>query len=230
MKARLLLFWILATLILISSIPKQEVLAQTQSGPYLKFIKRQCDESNIYSEGRFRVCVVIYKVENDGNPNYDWYVMQVDFQIIPGQFLFGNGWKNADAEMRLSVNSCAGSGGYYCIFDYSPTTTIGTSTVGVSITAGFSGLDPTLTVTLSWYYSVSDVVIRDRSDILNNRVDWWHDINENANVGSYVYYMKPGFTLIFPEGYKSSLSYTFRASFINGNTIKSFTLQGTITY
>jgi hypothetical protein len=100
----------------------------------------------------------------------------------------------------------------------------------VSITAGFSGLDPTLTVTLSWYYSVSDVVIRDRSDILNNRVDWWHDINENANVGSYVYYMKPGFTLIFPEGYKSSLSYTFRASFINGYTIKSFTLQGTITY
>jgi hypothetical protein len=41
MKARLLLFWILATLILISSIPKQEVLAQTQSGPYLKFIKRE---------------------------------------------------------------------------------------------------------------------------------------------------------------------------------------------
>ena len=38
--------------------------------------------------------------------------MQVDFQIIPGQFLFGNGWKNADAEMRLSVNSCVGSGGY----------------------------------------------------------------------------------------------------------------------
>jgi hypothetical protein len=41
MSAKLILFGILVALILISLIPKQEVLAQTQSGPYLKFIKRE---------------------------------------------------------------------------------------------------------------------------------------------------------------------------------------------
>ncbi|MFZ8848869.1 MAG: hypothetical protein ACO2OV_01355, partial [Thermoproteota archaeon] len=55
----------------------------------------------------------------------------------------------------------------YCIFDYSPTTTVGASTVGVSITAGFSGLNPTLSITLSWYYSVADVVVWNYSDMRN---------------------------------------------------------------
>jgi hypothetical protein len=229
MSAKLILFGILVALILISLIPKQEVLAQTQSGPYLKFIKRECVKNDGSSVGAIIVCIVIYKVENDGNTNYDWYVVQVDFQIIPGKFLYGNKWLSADAVIKLTLSYCP-SYINYCIFDYSPTTTVGASTVGVSITAGFSGLNPTLSITLSWYYSVADVVVWDYSDMRNNKVHWWHNINERKDVGKYVYYMKPGFTLIFPEGYKYSLKYEFTGRFIHENTYQIVEIWKTGTF
>ncbi len=86
--------------------------------------------------------------------------------------------------------------------DYDPTTTVGATTVGVTIGASVSsseGGSNTVTVNLSWSYTVSDVIIHDMSDFYQELAKWWHDIDETKFVGSNTYMIEPGAVVRVPN-------------------------------
>ena len=75
---------------------------------------------------------------------------------------------------------------------HAPTTTPGNSTVTVSIGTEV-GLPDIVgaNVSVSWNYSVPDVVVNDRSNTGVGLIDIWHDVDEDENVGEYTYYIEP---------------------------------------
>ncbi len=79
--------------------------------------------------------------------------------------------------------------------DYDPTTTVGATTVGVSLSAAAGPEGPSVGFSVSWSYTVSDVRIYDLSDFSIHRAYWQHDIDKTANVAIYTYLAKPGFVV-----------------------------------
>lgn len=140
--------------------------------------------------GRMNVATKYYKLYDDNSGTYDWYDIRFKHQSVPGDSLgWSGGWKTADLYAWLDADYYDTS---YKLYDYGPTTTSGTSTVGVSVgvTAGESGAG--VSASMSWSYSISDVVVNDQSDFYVDRAKWWHDVNQAANVGKYTYLSEPG--------------------------------------
>jgi hypothetical protein len=168
--------------------------ATVLGGPYLQF----CCEyymapllaENPY--GKLNVIVPIYKLKSDGVPNYDWYFYQLKIQSVPGRVCYGSDYNN---EHIWSYHEVRYPEDPRWLVDYDPTTTSGTSTVGVSIAAAAGPSGPSVGFTWSWSYSIADVVVLDRSDYSENLAYWEHDIDRSMPVGFYTYQCKPGFTV-----------------------------------
>ena len=138
-----------------------------------------------------------YKLYNDNSGTYDWYDIHVRHQSVPGSQAWGNEWKTADMYTWIDANYYQSN---YMLSDYQPTTTSGSTTVGVSVgvTAGEEGAS--VSSSLTWSYTISDVVVHDESDYDLELAKWHHDVNEGASVGSNTYQIEPGACIRVPNG------------------------------
>jgi len=68
--------------------------------------------------------------ENIGN--YDWYFYELRIQTVPGTVAYGSDWRN---DYLWSNNTVFNNGVYRWLVDYDPTTTVGLSSVDVTLTA-----------------------------------------------------------------------------------------------
>ena len=120
--------------------------------------------------GKINVRDELYWPYNDGNSDYNWFLYVFDDQIIPGEALWGNGWRNADLIQQIDVDKYN-----YTNFlsEYDPSTYIGSSVYTVTVEIGLeTGVDRdgasvggSLTVGFSWSYEKPDIVIHDRSEL-----------------------------------------------------------------
>ncbi len=146
--------------------------------------------------GRLNLRTIYYKLLNDKSTEYDWYNAHIRQQSVPGKELWDSNWRTADMYTRIKANYYNSNG---FLSDYAPTTTLGTTTVGVSIgvSAGEDGAQ--VSVSQSWSYTIPDVRVYDESDYSQELAKWRHDIAEDKAVGSNTYQIEPGATLRFPQ-------------------------------
>ena len=135
--------------------------------------------------GRLNIRTTYYKIIDDGSTAYDWYTVHVRQQSVPGEELWGSGWRTADMYTWMDADYYNSNG---FLPDYAPTTTSGTASVGVSV----------LMRENAWSYSLPDVLVYDQSDYSLELARWWHDIPEDKQAGSKAYQIEPGATLRFP--------------------------------
>lgn len=174
-------------------IDKIRLKQYTQTGePYWVQIS-QADWSsgnNWCPYGELNVRTLYYKLMNDYSDQYDWYAIHVRQQSVPGILSCSSDYKTSDMYTWIDAD-------YYnsnnMLSDYDPTTTVGATTVGVTLGVTVSSDNSaTITVSLSWSYTVPDVIIHDRSDFNQELAKWWHDIDETKPVGSNTYMIEPG--------------------------------------
>ncbi|WP_297073749.1 hypothetical protein [Thermococcus sp.] len=146
--------------------------------------------------GRLNVRTIYYKLMNDGSSQYDWYDVHVRQQSIPGKELGWSDWRTARMYTWIKAN-------YYnpnCFLsDYSPTTTSGTTTVGVSIGVSVGDDGAQVSASQSWSYTIPDVQVYDESDYSQELAKWVHKIAPDKAVGMATYQIEPGATLRFRE-------------------------------
>lgn len=147
--------------------------------------------------GRLNVRTIYYKLINDGSTTYDWYDVHVRQQSVPGKELWSDSeWRTADMYTWIDADYYNSNG---FLSDYAPTTTSGTSTVGVSIGVSAGEDGAAVSASQSWSYTIPDVFVHDQSDYSQELAKWWHDVAEDKSVGSDTYQIEPGATLRFPE-------------------------------
>jgi hypothetical protein len=149
--------------------------------------------------GGYNCLVSMYKLMDDGVENYDWFYYFLSIQTVPGRVKYGNEWctDKHNAWQRLWWYGTPNED----IVDYGPTTTSGTTgqsitfTVGATMTKGGPAIGASVGVTIS--YSISDVIVRDHSDInpSEDRVEWEHELTDFAEVSKNTYLAKPAFVV-----------------------------------
>ena len=118
-------------------------------------------------------------------------------QSVPGKELWSDSdWRTADLYTWIDADYYSDRG---FLSEYAPTTTSGTSTVGVSVGVSAGENGTTVSASLSWSYSVPDVFVHDKSDYSLELAKWRHDVAEDKPVGSEAYQIEPGATLRFPQ-------------------------------
>jgi len=127
---------------------------------------------------------------------YGWYDVHVRQQSVPGKKLWNSDWRTADMYTWIDADYY-NSGGF--LSDYAPTTTSGTTTVGVSIGVAVGDDETQVSASQSWSYTIPDVRVYDESDYFQELAKWRHDIAEDKAVGSNTYQIEPGATLRFPQ-------------------------------
>jgi len=201
-----LIGWLPSTTPTVLSSPDLRLVIEYKYSPLL--------DSNPY--GRLNLIASIYKLKDDGVPDYDWYFHQLKVQSVPGTVAYGSSYRN---EHTWAHHEVIGGGINRWLVDYDPTTTYGTSTVGVNLLAW------------SWSYSIADVVVLDQSDYSVNRVYWQHDIDRSAPVGLMTYQSEPGFVVKTKQDYASTVNAWYQLRFVrqtlfswSGKTLTSPTL------
>ncbi len=166
-------------------------------------------------KGKLSVHIIIYKLANDNNDYYDWYMIQTLAQIIPGQLLSGNGWKSADFKAKYYIQY------YYSnhkLVGYAPTTTTSTRTVGWSVGLNLATIGEELVpLPLPDYaesYSIPEVVIRDKSNFKEHKVHLWFDIDEEKDSGSYTYLCRHMFIVRVPQDHSLMIGAYFDVQFM----------------
>lgn len=165
----------------------------------------QADASyNCSPYGKINARDAIYQVLDDGNPNYNWFIYRFIDQIIPGEQLWGNGWRNNKLiqEIDADYNDPTGFLSYY-----KPSTYVGeevkTETITLTITGGKDkdgvSVGGSITIGYSWSYAKPDIVIIDRSDYDVNMAKWENRINKDKIVGSSTVQLEPGAIIRYPE-------------------------------
>jgi len=196
------IFMLTLSLILISLIPHINVYADA---PYLTkvgyYYLPQLIDSNPH--GRLNLYVVIYRLMNDGNPNYDWYYYVIQIQTVPGKVAYNSDWVTADHTAEHTLASLdAGTNNRFV--DYSPTTSDGyysaSASVTVSLTSNGGGVTTGVAYTFTYTYNIPYVKVIDLSDYSQYRIKWLHDFNEQgAPPGSppdSTYNARPGFVVL----------------------------------
>ncbi|MGQ9459762.1 MAG: hypothetical protein ACUVRA_00835 [Candidatus Bathyarchaeaceae archaeon] len=143
--------------------------------------------------GKYTCQVHLYQIMNDGVVNHDWFIWELLIQTRPGIVAYGSQWCTDKHFAKL-----LGGVLYEDIFDYSPTTTVGTTgeewtdTLGVTITPDGGGATYSYSHSIS--YSISEVKVNDYSDIdpYMDLVMWEHEIDDFGRSSRYTYLAKPG--------------------------------------
>ena len=170
----------------------------TEDGaPYLRFVREYYYAPLLASDphGKLNLIADIYNLWDDGTPSHDWYFYQVRLQAVPGVIAYPSiwGYRNEHTWARHQIPY---GGWSRWLVDYDPTTTSGTSTTGVSLTAAAGTSGPSVGFTWSWSYSIADVVVLDYSDYSTHTAYWQHDIDHwSPTVGEHTYQSKPGFVV-----------------------------------
>lgn len=155
--------------------------------------------------GVYNNLISMYKLMDDGVASYDWFYYTLLIQTVPGRVEYGSSWctdKNW-AWQRLWPYGT----GDEDVVDYGPTSTSGTTgqSVSYSVQALISKDGPAVGGSVRWTttYSISDVVVRDKSNIAPSadRVEWEHDLKDFKTVSKYTYLAKPAFVVKDNGGY-----------------------------
>lgn len=126
--------------------------------------------------GWMNIRTLYFTLEED-NEDYNYYQAHYFIQGVPNNkraiadIYLDNTLQHDNAEIRR----------------YGPTTSGGTTTVGIDLSVAIDGVS----VGTNWSYAVADVVIKDHSNLATNTLDIWHDVNEREDVGMNTYYVEP---------------------------------------
>lgn len=152
---------------------------------------------------KINIRTIFSKLINDNNSTYDWWDVKFQHQIVPGCSTYGSEYHTAGLQQGLQATYRDPK---YFLSTYSPTSTSGTSSVGVNIgvTSGTSGASVTLGA--NWSYTISSVKIHDMGNYEKNICAWWHEIDAAQPCGTNTYQVQPGATIRVPNG--TSAPYT----------------------
>ncbi len=146
--------------------------------------------------GKLNMRVDVDKLYNDENNIYDWYSSKIQQQVVPGHIAWDNDWKwdwiDHYSYDKVGAGGCTGQA-----VDYAPTTTFGSETVSVSISASASG-GPSAED--AWSYSRTEMQITDSSDYSVGRIQWRHDIDVGNNPAFSTFNAHPGHTMRVSQG------------------------------
>ena len=146
--------------------------------------------------GRLNVRTIYYQPTSDGPSQYDWYDVHVKQQSVPGKELGWSDWRTAKMHTWIDADYYNPDG---FLSAYEPTTTSGTTTVGVSIGISVGEEGAQVSASQSWSYTIPDVQVYDESDYSQELAKWIHSIAPDKAVGMDAYQIEPGATLRFPQ-------------------------------
>lgn len=159
----------------------------------------QCINKDNKDFGWANIRTHYYKL-SDVSDNYEYYYTHFKLDIIPNENrLTGNHpIAIADSTIRSDVKADPTYGKYQEMMCYDPMGDSGITNSSAKINLSFGasfkpGTQPGVSgsVGISWSYSVSDIVVHDKS-LIGEKLEIWHDINENAAVGKTTCVIEPG--------------------------------------
>ena len=178
--------------------------SSNENTPYWSLIGVISYSEKLFSDrGSFALTIEVSQLMNFDYNDKDYFQLHY--------FLYGTA--NESGGYRLSEISLSYSLPYGTnLYGHGPTNTAGSSNSTVSVDIGgggsSSGFDLSGIISASWSYTIPDVVVNNKSEIVNNIVDITHDIDENKNVGK-AYCAEPGVLLSIDREIDSSyVSYT----------------------
>ena len=120
-----------------------------------------------------------YKLTKNDD-RYDYYLGEYSAAIQPQSGSYGSG---------LDVKSTMNGG---TMLKHGPYTTPGTTSKSVDLTYTI-GLDgASYSIGSSWSYTMSDLVVKNYTSVVDNILDIDHDIDESTNVGKTTCVVEPG--------------------------------------
>ena len=133
----------------------------------------------------------------DVSDDYEYYYTQFKLDIIPNEnrLTGSHPIAIADSTIRSDVRADPTYGEYQEMMRYSPVRDSGISSAHIYplYTAEFkpdAGVSTGGNVNDVWSYSVSDIVVHDKS-LIGEKLEMWYDINENAAVGKTTCVIEP---------------------------------------
>ncbi len=115
---------------------------------------------------------------NENNVSYNYYYTKYNIQTVPD---------NNRRTSEVGVYSKLFQG--HKILDYAPTTSAGTTTVGVNIGVNSDGV---VSAGVSWSYSISDVIVVDSTNYGTREFSLNHELDIGKSVAKNTYTVKPG--------------------------------------
>jgi hypothetical protein len=159
---------------------------------------------SFYPKGKMNLVLTTYRLENDASATYTWYTTKNFIEMVPGYWCYSNYWRNGGMVNEDDLDA-AGYHGNDELIDYDPPTTSGqsTTTVGIGVTAGSDGA--AVTASMSWSYSISDIVVQCGCQSDLELVYWDHNINEGWGdnvpaVARYTVNCQPGWVVRTSNG------------------------------
>ena len=146
-----------------------------------------------------------HKLLGDNDPNNDYYLAHYRFSATP---LDGH----SKSKMHISNNVSMTSDGYpseRTLYEYKPTTTSGTTTVGADLGAAleWSGkFSAGVNIGINWSHSYSDVTVIDKSLPGSEYFRLNYDIDECTNAGYNTLTVEPGIIICSPVNSNGSSS------------------------
>lgn len=182
------------------------------SGSYWELVHvRTYSSVNEYEHyGRMNITLQTFKLMDDVFPNDVYYYTRITKQMVPGDIIWESEWFNDYSWIRCDVDAHYFGAGQELI-DYAPTTTIGYSSVSVSVGGGIPG---GIYGSETWAYSVEDVRVYDYGDMGIENAEWRHNIDQDKDVGHHTYKMEPGLCWRVPENhYFAAITPYFKVRF-----------------
>lgn len=132
----------------------------------------------------------------ESKTTYDWHEVHGMHILYPGRNVCSSSdWTNADAWTQIKVDQKISSG---FLADWGPGTTQGTSTVAVTLGGSISNTGLGENASVTWSYAISDIAVKDNT--YHNDAKWYHDINQEKNVGKSTVKLEPGVIARVPNG------------------------------
>ena len=149
---------------------EKESIGRAPAGPYWEQALVVLRSYPCDNKGCLNVSTTYYKLKN-WNEAYTYYAIKHGQSAIPGS---GTSYKVAD----IYLNNTLPNG--HEVKDTLPVTTSGQTTSSVSFTMASEG---GLSATVGWSYSISDVKTINTSIHGGKKINIWHDVSEDKNVG-----------------------------------------------
>ncbi len=142
--------------------------------------------------GEYTEVDVSQKVENDDDRKWDYWAVEIEQNLLPGQRICGDGslWLNNGLMSQVNPLNSAN------LYKYGPLTTIGQSSASVSL--GFSKNGPSLG--MSWSFPSEDVTIFNYSEVSNNFAKWLFQLDGSGPVVGSTFTSQPGVSIYIPDG------------------------------
>jgi hypothetical protein len=151
-----------------------------------------CDITRYNTQGYVHIMNAHFKLI-DSSSTHDFWLS--DFYVEERPKWSEGKYACADLDVKGQVSSPGQ------MIRHSPGTTSGTNTASVSLSFQYTADGGAgLGVSTGWSYSLPDVVITDNSQTPESKFYWWHDLNENNQVGKSTFYAEPGMITRVTQG------------------------------